>query len=72
MILNQDKQAKLHEELDSVVGEERMIRAAERTQLPYLMATINVNFNCAQIVYFFICRKSNVLQTWFHSIFPGS
>jgi hypothetical protein len=43
MILNQDKQAKLHEELSRVIGEERMIKSADRTQLPYLMATINVS-----------------------------
>jgi cytochrome P450 family 33 len=43
MILNQDKQAKLHEELDQVIGSDRMITQKDKANLPYLCANINAS-----------------------------
>lgn len=44
MIYNQDKQAKLHEELDRVINSDRMIKDEDGKNLPYLKATISVGF----------------------------
>jgi hypothetical protein len=44
MIYNQDKQAKLHAELDRVINSDRMIKDEDSRELPYLNATICVSF----------------------------
>jgi hypothetical protein len=47
MILNPDKQAKIHEELDRVINGDRMILVADRPKLNYLNAAIVVSVFCA-------------------------
>lgn len=43
MIHNPDKQAKLQEELDRVIGSNALISTKSRQDLPYCCATINVS-----------------------------
>lgn len=60
MIYNQDKQAKLHEELDRVINSDRMIKDEDGKNLPYLKATISVGFKKIQFITS-VLRKFNVL-----------
>jgi hypothetical protein len=59
MIHNPDKQAKLHEELDRVLGSKEMITSKRRQDLPYCCATIDVSKTLKKCL-IIIFRKSNV------------
>ncbi|KAI6192360.1 (pine wood nematode) hypothetical protein [Aphelenchoides bicaudatus] len=50
LIKNQDVQAKLHEELDKVIGNDRLITVADRSNLPYTNAVIMEGQRCGNIV----------------------
>lgn len=50
MICNPDVQQTLHEELDKVIGSDRMITVADRAQLPFTSAVVLETQRVANIV----------------------
>ncbi|KAI6174527.1 (pine wood nematode) hypothetical protein [Aphelenchoides bicaudatus] len=52
LVLNPDKQAKIHAELDREIGSDRLILVADRPKLVYLNAAINEVQRCANLAVF--------------------
>lgn len=50
LTINQDVQQKVHEELDKLIGSNRLITTTDKTELHYTNAAITEAFRCANII----------------------
>jgi hypothetical protein len=59
IIANSDVQRRMHEELDRVIGSDRMITVSDKPQLPYTNAVVMEIQRCANIVSTNLPRKAS-------------
>ncbi|KAI6240329.1 (pine wood nematode) hypothetical protein [Aphelenchoides fujianensis] len=58
LIVHADAQKKLQEELDNVIGGDRMVTGADKTELPYTQAVVMEIHRCANIIGQNLLRKT--------------